>query len=179
MSASGIRFAASLVLLSATGTCYAQTPANSDGAESKVVITDLSNPLYPPLARQARISGDVQLEVKVRRDGSIDSVGVVSGHPLLQQAALDSAKHSRFRCMECTDGVGSLAVVYTFSLVGGGGDCCRPAQGAYPRISRSGNHITVEDQPACLCDPVMTVTRVRSIKCLYLWHCRVLHFDSE
>jgi len=178
MSTYGIRIAAILVLLAAAGTSFAQKPAISDSSENKVVMTDLANPLYPPLARQTSISGDVQLEIKVRRDGNIDSVAVVSGHPLLQQAALDSANHSRFRCMECTDGVRSLAVVYTFSLVGGE-DCCRPAQGAYPRVSRSGNHITVVDQRACLCDPVATVTRVRSIKCLYLWHCRVLHFGVE
>jgi TonB family protein len=178
MSAYGIRLAAPLAVLATTGMLFAQNPAIPKTAESTVVMTDLSNPLYPPLARQTQISGDVQLEVKVRQDGSIDSVGVISGHPLLQQAAVDSAKHSRFRCMECTDGVRSLVVAYTFRLVGGG-DCCHPVQGEYPRVNRSGNHITVEDQPACLCDPAVTIIRVRSIKCLYLWHCRVLHFGVE
>jgi protein TonB len=45
-------------------------------------------PIYPPLARQARISGIVRLEAVISRSGTIQSLQVVSGHPLLTQSAL-------------------------------------------------------------------------------------------
>jgi TonB family protein len=176
MSSELIRLTTIFAFLAAAGTSFAQDPAISDTAENKVVMTDLSKPLYPPLARQTRIAGDVRLEIKVRQDGSIDSVSVVSGHPLLQRAALDSAEHSRFRCIQCTGSITSQMFVYTFKIANGG-DCCHPAQGVYPRVIRSENQVTLEDQPACICDPAATVVRARSIKCLYLWHCRTVHFE--
>ena len=54
-------------------------------------------PVYPELARQARIQGMVILEVVIGTDGVPKNVSVVSGHPLLQQAAIDSVKEWRYR----------------------------------------------------------------------------------
>jgi TonB family protein len=55
----------------------------------------ISNPQpdYPEVARQARISGTVELTVIIREDGHMQEVHVVSGHPLLRQAALDAVKN--------------------------------------------------------------------------------------
>ncbi len=47
-------------------------------------------PVYPPIAKQARIQGVVQLEAIIAQDGSIQNLRVVSGHPLLAQAALNA-----------------------------------------------------------------------------------------
>lgn len=55
------------------------------------------SPIYPPLARQARIQGRVQLEAIISKIGAIESLRVVSGHPLLVQAALDAVKQWRYR----------------------------------------------------------------------------------
>jgi protein TonB len=49
-------------------------------------------PVYPQIARQARISGTVELAAIIGEDGHIQSLTVVSGHPLLRQAALDAVK---------------------------------------------------------------------------------------
>jgi protein TonB len=49
-------------------------------------------PMYPPLARNARISGVVRLEAVIGRNGTIESLRVMSGHPLLVQAALDAVR---------------------------------------------------------------------------------------
>jgi periplasmic protein TonB len=49
-------------------------------------------PVYPQIARQARISGTVELAAIIGEDGHIQSLNVVSGHPLLRQAALDAVK---------------------------------------------------------------------------------------
>ncbi len=54
-------------------------------------------PLYPPLARQTRISGTVKLHAIIGKDGSVQQLVMVSGHPLLVQAALDAVKQWRYQ----------------------------------------------------------------------------------
>ncbi len=49
-------------------------------------------PMYPPLARQARIQGQVRLTAVISRDGTIQELQVVAGHPLLVPAALEAVK---------------------------------------------------------------------------------------
>jgi protein TonB len=49
-------------------------------------------PVYPPLAKQARISGVVKLDAIIGKDGTIQNLRVVSGHPLLVPAALEAVK---------------------------------------------------------------------------------------
>jgi protein TonB len=49
-------------------------------------------PVYPPLARQARISGPVHLAAEISPDGHIRNLRVLSGHPMLTQAAIDAVK---------------------------------------------------------------------------------------
>jgi protein TonB len=55
------------------------------------------NPVYPPIARQARVQGVVVLEAVISKEGSIESLRVVGGHPLLNQAALDAVKQWKYR----------------------------------------------------------------------------------
>src|SRR6266700_140547 len=71
--------------------------------QREVVLSKLSSPVFPPVARVARVSGDVEIEVRIRQDGSVESAEVVSGHPSLKAAALDSARQSKFECHECRD----------------------------------------------------------------------------
>lgn len=54
-------------------------------------------PTYPPLARQARIQGVVVLEALIGKDGGIQNLHVVSGHPMLTNAALDAVKQWRYK----------------------------------------------------------------------------------
>ena len=54
-------------------------------------------PLYPPLARQTRISGTVKLHAIIGKDGSVQQLQVVSGHPLLVQSALDAVRQWRYQ----------------------------------------------------------------------------------
>jgi protein TonB len=49
-------------------------------------------PIYPPLAKQARISGHVILNAIIGKDGTIQNLTVASGHPLLIPAALEAVK---------------------------------------------------------------------------------------
>lgn len=54
-------------------------------------------PIYPPIARSARVQGAVQVEVVIDEQGNVISARVLSGHPLLRQAALDAARQWKFR----------------------------------------------------------------------------------
>jgi len=54
-------------------------------------------PDYPPLAKMARIQGMVRLEAIISRDGTIQDLKVVSGHPLLVKAALEAVQRWRYQ----------------------------------------------------------------------------------
>jgi TonB family protein len=53
-------------------------------------------PVYPPLAKAARISGSVVVEVTTDEEGNVSSVRAISGHPLLKDAAVAAARGWRF-----------------------------------------------------------------------------------
>lgn len=55
------------------------------------------NPVYPPLAMQARIQGTVRFEVLIGKDGSVENMTLVAGHPLLVQAAQDAVQQYRYQ----------------------------------------------------------------------------------
>jgi protein TonB len=54
-------------------------------------------PLYPPLARQARIQGAVLLQAIIGKDGSIENLRLVSGHPMLAPAAIEAVRQWWYR----------------------------------------------------------------------------------
>lgn len=54
-------------------------------------------PVYPQLAKLARIQGTVRLEALIAADGTIKDLKVVSGHPLLVKAALGAVERWRYR----------------------------------------------------------------------------------
>jgi len=53
-------------------------------------------PMYPPLARVTGIRGSVSLQLVVGVDGTVKEAIVLSGHPLLVQAALDAARKRHY-----------------------------------------------------------------------------------
>ncbi|HEX9110724.1 MAG TPA: energy transducer TonB [Terriglobales bacterium] len=54
-------------------------------------------PIYPPLARQARIQGPVELRAIISRAGTIENLVVLRGHPMLVPAAIDAVRQWRYR----------------------------------------------------------------------------------
>ncbi|HSY93649.1 MAG TPA: energy transducer TonB [Candidatus Binatus sp.] len=134
-------YALSAMLSAVAQSAPVQTAASTETPEAGVVLTKLEPPVYPPLARQARVTGDVKIQVLIRRDGSVASTQAVSGHPMLQQAALESAHKSQFECKGCGDQGGSYSLIYAFG---------------FQEVADCGS--VVEE-------------RLRSLKCLYLWRC--------
>jgi protein TonB len=75
---------------SADGTPPARIRVGSNVQQTKLVSQP--RPVYPLEAKQARIQGVVKLNATVAKDGTIQHLEVISGHPLLVQAALDAVK---------------------------------------------------------------------------------------
>jgi protein TonB len=72
-------------------------PVRVGGNVQAARIVNRVQPVYPPLARQTRISGTVRLHAIISKDGTIQQLEVMSGHPLLQQAALDAVRQWRYQ----------------------------------------------------------------------------------
>jgi TonB family protein len=150
----------------------AQAPAAD--ATPQAVLTKLSPPVYPLLARQARITGDVKVQVFIRKDGSVESAEVISGHPMLKQAGLESAQKSQFECRGC-NGVISYSLVYTFAIGNESHNApdCSTIIDRPPGIQQWLNHVLITVDPLNTCDAMSIITKVnvRSLKCFYLWKC--------
>jgi protein TonB len=56
-----------------------------------------TTPVYPPIAKAARISGTVVLQATISNTGSVENLRVISGPAMLQQASLDAVKTWRYR----------------------------------------------------------------------------------
>jgi protein TonB len=74
-----------------------QTRIKQGGQVQAAMIINRVQPVYPPLARQTRISGTVRLHAIIGKDGSVQQLEVQNGHPLLVQAALDAVKQWRYK----------------------------------------------------------------------------------
>ena len=68
----------------------------SQGVTQGLLIRKIQ-PNYPPLARQARIQGSVLLQAVISKDGAIENLRLISGHPMLAPAALDAVKQWRYK----------------------------------------------------------------------------------
>ncbi len=68
----------------------------SQGVSQGLLIEQVK-PVYPPLARQARIQGTIVLRALIGRDGMIQSLTLVSGHPMLVPSAIDAVKQWKYK----------------------------------------------------------------------------------
>jgi protein TonB len=80
--------------------------ASQSSAHSRIVLSSgvaqslliqKSPPMYPPIARAARVSGAVVLHAVISASGSVINLQVISGPPMLQQSALDAVKNWKYR----------------------------------------------------------------------------------
>jgi TonB family protein len=62
-----------------------------------LLIRPEARPVYPLLARQAHIQGEVVLDADISKAGSVDALRVISGHPLLTSAAVNAVKEWRYK----------------------------------------------------------------------------------
>jgi TonB family protein len=77
-------------------TSYGTVRATTLGVSASRVVYS-PTPAYPPAASAAHVQGEVKLQAAVDRDGNVASLRVISGPPLLREAALDAAQRWRYR----------------------------------------------------------------------------------
>jgi len=75
----------------------AQSRIRQGGAVTAASLINKVNPVYPPLARQTRVAGTVRLHAIISKQGTVQQLEVLSGHPLLVQSALDAVRQWRYR----------------------------------------------------------------------------------
>jgi len=76
------------------GVAYPDTKRITIGGNvQQAKLISQPRPAYPPEAKAARIQGKVELQAVIAADGTIKDLTVVSGHPLLVEAAMDAVKH--------------------------------------------------------------------------------------
>jgi protein TonB len=63
----------------------------------KPEVVRQSKPEYPELARKAGIEGRVTVKVLINTQGDVEKVEIVKGHPMLNDAAVESAKKWKFK----------------------------------------------------------------------------------
>jgi len=68
----------------------------SQGVSEGLLIHKIT-PMYPPLARQARIQGSVVLQAVIAKDGTIQNLRLMQGHPMLAPSAIEAVKQWRYK----------------------------------------------------------------------------------
>jgi periplasmic protein TonB len=64
---------------------------------SEGMLVHRVEPIYPVIAQRARIEGTVELRAVISKDGAIEGLQRVNGHPLLVTAAMDAVRQWRYR----------------------------------------------------------------------------------
>jgi periplasmic protein TonB len=92
----------------------------SSGVSTGLLIKKVQ-PNYPQLAKQARIQGTVVLQAEISKDGTIQNLQLISGHPMLAPAAIEAVKQWRYKpyLLNGEPVAVETQVVVNFSLSGG------------------------------------------------------------
>jgi TonB family protein len=126
----GIAVCLSVVRLSA------QKPISVDQATLTQHVDHRVPPVYPPIAKAAHIQGTVVFEIRVSASGRIESMKVVSGPAMLQQAAIDCLKQWTFHPFEkegaSAPATGQMSIVFMLSDYHPGSDDEQIAQKYFP-----------------------------------------------
>jgi len=71
-------------------------PIRIGGVVKEPQVIKMVPPVYPPLAARARVNGLVVLEATLTAQGSVEQIRVISGHPLLIDAAVECVKQWQY-----------------------------------------------------------------------------------
>jgi TonB family protein len=68
----------------------------SSGVSTGLRLTKV-NPQYPDDAKQARIQGTVVMQAEIDKEGNVEKLTLISGHPMLAPAALEAVKQWKYK----------------------------------------------------------------------------------
>jgi TonB family protein len=87
----------------------------SGGVLQGIAITKVQ-PVYPPIARAAGASGAVQVQITISETGKVIEAGVINGHPLLRESALQAARQWVFKPTELSGTAVKVQGILTFNF---------------------------------------------------------------
>ena len=91
-----VRFALLALCFSTLAPLIPATQAQQDQPESKRKMVNTVMPVYPELAKRMGIFGSVRIEAIVEPKGTVKSTGILGGHPVLAQAAVDAVRKCKW-----------------------------------------------------------------------------------
>ncbi len=149
---STVRFAFIVALLTVPAWVgEAQEAIAVDQATIEQHVDHRVDPVYPPIAKAARIGGTVVLEVRVDPQGKVEATKVASGPPMLLQAAIDCVKQWTFHPFE-KDGIavaatGPLSIAFALTDYHPGSDDEQVADRYFPLFSQCNKAISARTDP--------------------------------
>jgi TonB family protein len=93
---------------------FAQTLVGVLPDDAAAHLVASPQPKYPALAEQARIQGNVILDIQIEPSGAVSSINLISGHPMLAPAAIEAVRGWKYRPFEVA---GKPATVRTWVMV--------------------------------------------------------------
>jgi TonB family protein len=147
------------------GGARATSAQSIDARQGELVPIWLPRPEYPPIARSARVQGDVEVAAEVDAAGHVVTATMRSGHALFRAAAFEAARETHFAGRPPGAELSSYSLGYTFAL----GDSGRPPRPPFTVTSTGAHLTTVTGVDLVSCGP--SPLGVRGPKCLYLWRC--------
>jgi len=112
-----------LTLLTLAALVFAQDVLHVNAKAIQQHIDQMAYPTFPPIAKDAHVQGTVVFDLRIGVKGQIESMKVVSGPPMLQQAAIDCLKQWTFHPFE-NNGVpvvaeGQYSIIFSLGASGG------------------------------------------------------------
>jgi periplasmic protein TonB len=91
-------------------------PVRAGGRVRRPRAISQPQPFYPALARQTKIQGDVVIDAILDEQGNVVEMKLISGHPLLCQAAMDALKHWKYEPTYLNDQPVAVQLVVTVTF---------------------------------------------------------------
>jgi periplasmic protein TonB len=86
-----------MAALAATVALAQDVPKKITRSAALSAVETKVQPEYPPMARQLKIQGEVELEVAVSESGEVTKVAIVSGNPVLTAPSVNAVKRWKFK----------------------------------------------------------------------------------
>jgi TonB family protein len=94
---SEIHFSSKILALAKAGYGSPPTPASNTPVEGQRRLERSAPPQYPEIAERMKLTGTVQLQAVVNRDGTVKEVRVLGGHPLLASAVANAVMQWKYQ----------------------------------------------------------------------------------
>lgn len=79
-------------------------------------VTSKVSPAYPPVARQLRLTGDVEVDVTIDEEGKVEDAKVVKGNAVFSAATVDAVKKWAFKPIQVQGKASKVLTTLTFSF---------------------------------------------------------------